>query len=79
MVPKPNTIVDPWTVMVEPLYAVLADGAVPATTCPNRQTVRAELSAVDVVQHVHEVYVLVVKVAWTGDSRQGVEDHRDNQ
>ena len=41
--------------MVETLDAVAAHGAVPASTCSNRGAVWAQLSAVDYVEHIHEI------------------------
>ena len=49
--------------MVETLNTVPADGAVAATTRANRATVRAQLCAVDHVQHVFKVNLLVSHVA----------------
>ena len=49
MVTDPNAVIDPGAVVVEPLDAVAADGAVPAATRPNRVAVRAELGCFNIL------------------------------
>ena len=54
MIADSDTVVDPRTVMIKALYAVAADRAMPATTCPYQLAVGTELSTVDVLEHVKE-------------------------
>ena len=55
MVLQADAVIDPGTVVVEPLYAVLADTAVSASTCSDRAAVGAELRGVDQAQLLHEL------------------------
>ena len=50
--------------MVESLYAVLADGAVPTPASPDSLTVRAELAGINVIKQFAEIHILVFQVAW---------------
>lgn len=63
MIADSDTVVDPGTVMVEALYAVATDRAMPATTRPYQLTVGAELSAVDVLEHVEERDLVIFEVS----------------
>ena len=63
MVTHSDAIIDPRAVMVEALDAVAADGTMAAATRSYCLAVGAELGAVDVLQHVKEVDVVVAQVA----------------
>ena len=60
MVSYADTIIYPWAVMVEALHAVTADRAVAAAACSNGATVRAQHSAIDIKEHLAEVYRLIL-------------------
>jgi len=49
-----DTVVDPRTMVVETLHALVADTAVARTVGPDDFTVRAEEDGVELLQHLHE-------------------------
>ena len=63
MIADSDTVVDPRTMVVESLYAVAADRAMPATTCPYQLTIGAELSAVNVLEHFEERDLVIFEVS----------------
>ena len=70
-----DAIVDPGTVVVKSLNTVPTDGAVSAATRTNGIAVRAELSALNLFKHVHEVDLIVLKVAWLRAGCASEEEH----
>ena len=64
MVIQSDAIVNPGTVMVETLDTVPADGAMPASHCPNRLTIWAEQVRLDLPEHGSEIYFVILDVAW---------------
>lgn len=74
-----DTVVDPRAVMVEALDAVLANGAVSAAARPYRVAIRAELSAIDGVKHLHEVDFVILQVARFGARCHHEEDHAEGR
>ena len=73
VVPDSNAVVDPRAVMVKSLHAVPTDGTVPAAARADRITVWAELRALNLFKHVHEVYIIILEVSWLGAGRTGEE------
>ena len=63
MVVNPDTIVQPWTVMVKAFNASVADGAMAGARCTENEAVGAHLTRMDLRQHIQEV-VLLFEVAW---------------
>ena len=66
MVADSDAVVDPRTMMIKSLYAVTADRAMPATTCPYQFTVGTELRTVDILKHFKESNLVVFEVSWLG-------------
>jgi len=75
MVVDADAVIEPWAVVVEALYAPVADGAVAGARRANHQAVGAHLTRVDLGQHVEEV-VLGFQVAWV--SCRGNEEAEGN-
>jgi len=63
MVAQTNAVVDPGTVMVKSLYALVAHSAVPGSRSPDGFAVRTQLRALDGSDQVSKVY-LVLDVTW---------------
>lgn len=78
MVAYADTIVDPWAVVVESLYAVVAYLAVPAPAGADSVAVGAQLGAVDCFQVVLKVDSLVLQVAWLRE-RSKQEERKTNK
>ena len=64
MIAQPNAIVNPRAVMIKAFHATSTDAAVPATTGSDRFAVRAQLCTLHVLEHLHEVDIVIHKVAW---------------
>lgn len=75
MVAYADTVVDPWAVMVESLYAMVAYLAVPAPAGADSFAVGAQLGAVDCFQVVLEVNSGVLQVTWLRE-RSKQEEHK---
>ena len=59
MVPLANTVVDPGTVMVKAVNALVAHGAVPTPRWYYYLTLSAEIQGVELLQDLHERYLRV--------------------
>ena len=79
MVLQSDAVVDPRTMVVEPLNTVSADLAVSAAARSNRAVVRAQLRAVNDVQHVFEVHISVLEVPRILTRRQREEDEAHDE
>ena len=55
MVVNPDTIINPWAMVVEPLHTALAYRAVSRATRPNHEAIRAQLSRVSHLEQVQEI------------------------
>ena len=73
VVPETDTVVDPWTVMIESFDTVTAYLAVSAATRSDCAVIRAQLRTVNDVEHVFEVYIFVLEVAWISARTQREE------
>ena len=75
MVTDANTIVDPGTVMVEPLYTLVANAAVSGPICPDDLAIRTEQHRVKLLQHFRKVHRRrLLDVAGIGAKRHQVEN-----
>lgn len=72
-----HAIVDPRTMVVEALDTVATDRAVPAAACANCVTIGAELRALNPLEHVHEVDVVVAQVS--GLRAGGAREEKETQ
>ena len=79
MVLQSDAVVDPRTMVVEPLDTVSADLTVSAAARSNRAVVRAQLRAVNDVQHVFEVHISVLEVPRILTRRQREEDEAHDE
>ena len=70
MVPYTDAVIEPWTVMVKALDAVSTDRAVSAAACSYCLAIRAELGAINDIEHFHKVDFLVAYVSRFGHRRE---------
>ena len=65
MIASADAVIDPWAVMVEPLYALVADTAVTWPLRPNDLAVGTQKDRVKVLKHGEEWDIVwLLKVAW---------------
>lgn len=77
MVLDAHAVIKPWTMMIEPFNASVADGAVARTRRPQNATVWTHLTRMDLREQFEEV-VLLAKIAGVAHRRHKVGD-RDNR
>ena len=68
--------------MVEAFNAAATDGAMATTTCSYRLAVGTQLRAIDVLQHVEEVDIVILQISRLRTGGQKEEEgtkHRDTQ
>ena len=63
MIAHSYTIIDPRAVMVVALDTTVAYRAVSTTASSNGVAIGAELGAINIVKHFHEVYIIVREVS----------------
>ena len=52
ILPFANTVIDPWTMMVESIYTSIAEITMPASRCPNYLTFWAETVSFESVKQI---------------------------
>lgn len=78
MVVQADTVVNPWTVMVEPLHASVADAAVTGAVCPHGLAVGAEEHWVENFHELLEVDISArLEIARIPAQRHLVRDEHD--
>jgi len=65
MIASPDTVIDPWAVMIKPLYALVADAAVAWPLRPYDLAVGTQQDWVEILKHGEEWDIIgLLKVAW---------------
>ena len=80
MISSADAVIDPWTVMVEPLYTLVADAAVTRPLSPYDLAVGTQKDRVEVLKHGEEWDIVwLLKVAWIlkGADHEEQEGHSD--
>ena len=82
VIEMPNTIIDPRTVMVKPLHALVADAAVPRAIRPDHLAISAQEHRVKYLHQLHEINAFwslqVARILAQGDhvQQQGQPEKR---
>ena len=80
MISSADAVIDPWTVMVEPLYTLVADAAVTRPLRPDDLAVGTQQDRVEVLKHGEKRDIIwLLKVAWIlkGADNEEQERHSD--